>query len=193
MFGNVSAQNTDCYGYSNFSDSTNITSANCTWLSGSLKVTIAGYQSGTPNNARYYGAPGDLSSIWQGGQCTCQGGGTGNCTSAPSCSDEQDCAKCVAVRCDPSGPSVNGTSHGSYCDTTTYVVVQIIDACPHNHPTNVASTIGWCTSRRANHIDVSCSALGGISTLGTNIGQQGWLPVAVQMVDCSVGLGPHAL
>jgi hypothetical protein len=192
MYGNSSSG--DCAGYSNFSDSTNISGGVCTWMTGALKVTIASYQSGVANNASYYGAPGDLASIWQGGLCTCPGGGTGDCTSAPSCNDEQLCAKCVAVKCDPNGSfTYSGTNHGTYCNTTTYVVVQIIDACPHNHPTNVASPIGWCTSRQANHIDLSCSGLAAISNLGTNIGQQGWLDVAVQVVDCSVGLGKHSL
>jgi hypothetical protein len=107
---------------------------------------------------------------------------------------EQDCGKCVAVKCDPNGTiSEGGYNHDMYCGTTEYVVIEVIDACPHNHPTNVASSEGWCTSRQANHIDLSCSALGGISNLGTGVGIQGWLNVDVQVVPCCLGLGPHSL
>ena len=162
----------------------------------------ATFQSGVANNASYYGATGDLSSLWVGGECVCQNppGGTGDCPSGnyPSCPSESqsggNCGICVAVKCDPSGTfTYGGTTNDNHCNTSTYAVVQIIDACPHNHPTNVASTIGWCTSRQANHVDLSCSALGGISNLGTSIGQAGWLNVDVQVVNCSIGLGLHSL
>jgi hypothetical protein len=192
MFGNDSMG--DCSGYANFSDTTNIADSAC---ASNGTVSIAGYSSTTANDASYYGAPGDLSSIWQGGECTCQAGtgsGTGNCTAPPSCPMEQDCGKCVAVKCDPNGTiTEGGFNHDQYCSTSEYVVIEVIDACPHNHPTNEASSEGWCTSTQANHIDLSCSALGGISDLGTNIGQQGWLNVDVQIVPCSLGLGLHSL
>jgi hypothetical protein len=101
---------------------------------------------------------------------------------------------CVAVKCDPSGTfMLGGTTHDADCNTAQYAVVEVIDACPHNHPTNVASSEGWCTSRQANHIDLSCSALGGISSLGMNVGRDGWLNVDVQIVPCSLGLGLHSL
>ena len=190
MFGNDSSG--DCAGYPNFSDSTNIQNSAC--VSSVRGFALAAYSAGVANDASYYGAPGDLSSIWQGPQCMCQGGGTGNCSSPPSCSMEQDCGLCVAVKCDPSGTfSLGGATHDSNCSTTQYAIVEVIDACPHNHPTNVASSEGWCTSRQANHIDLSCSALGGISNLGMKIGQDGWLNVDVQIVPCSLGLGLHAL
>jgi len=191
MFGNHSAG--DCASYSNFTDTTDIADSACvSEMEGN--VTLATYSSGTANDSSYYGAPGDLSSIWSGGECECQGGGTGNCTTAPSCPMEQDCGKCVAVKCDPNGTiSEGGYNHDMYCGTTEYVVIEVIDACPHNHPTNVASSEGWCTSRQANHFDLSCSALGGISNLGTGVGIQGWLNVDVQVVPCCLGLGPHSL
>ena len=192
MFGNDSTG--DCSGYANFSDTTNIDDSAC---ASNGTVTVVNYSSSMANDASYYAAPGDLSSIWQGGECMCQNGsgsGTGNCTQPPSCPMEQDCGKCVAVKCDPNGTIMEGGyTHDQYCGTTEYVVVEVIDACPHNHPTNVTSSEGWCTSKQANHIDLSCSALGGISNLGTNIGQQGWLNVDVQVVPCSLGLGLHPL
>jgi hypothetical protein len=189
MFGNSTAN--DCAGFSNFTDSTNIAGSTC---ASNRSVTIDQFQAGVANNASYYAAPGDLASIWQGPQCMCQGGGTGNCTTPPSCPMEQDCAKCVAVKCDPTGTfSLGGSTHDADCSKTSYVVVEVIDACPHNHPTNVASSEGWCTSKQANHIDLSCSALGDISTLGTAVGRDGWLNVDVQIVPCSLGLGKHAL
>ena len=195
MFGNDSSG--DCAGYANFSDTTNIAGSAC---ASNGTVTIATYSSGVANDASWYAAPGDLSSIWQGGECTCQpgdpmgGGTTGNCSEAPSCPMEQDCGKCVAVKCDPNGTiTEGGYNHDQYCNTGEYAVVEVIDACPHNHPTNEASSEGWCTATQPNHIDLSCSALGGISNLGTNIGQQGWLNVDVQVVPCSLGLGLHSL
>ena len=191
MYGNSSSG--DCAGYSSFSDSTNYDSQTCP------NVTKASYSSGAANNASYYGALGDLSSLWGSApECQCPGGGTGNCTQAPSCPGEAQsggaCGMCVAVKCDPSGSySSGGSTHDGDCSTTTYVVVQIIDACPHNHPTNVASANGWCTSKQSQHIDLSCSGLGGISTLGTSVGRDGWLNVDVQQVACSIGLGTHSL
>ena len=193
MYGNSASG--DCAGYPNFSDATPIATATCRGV-----VTVAGYSAGVANNASYYGATGDLSTLWVGAQCVCQGGGTENCpaNAAPSCPAERaaggNCGICVAVKCDPTGTiTIGGTTHTADCNRTQYAVVQIIDACPHNHATNVASSEGWCTSRQANHIDLSCSALGGISTRGMNIGQLGWLNVDVQRVDCSIGLGLHPL
>ena len=194
MYGNDSSG--DCDGYPNFGDTTSINSQTCT--TGQNKVTIASYSSGVNNNASYYGALGDLSTLWVGAECSCSGNDNCGSNQFPSCPAESstggDCGICVAVKCDPNGTfSLSGSTHDQNCSTTEYAVVQIIDACPHDHPTNVASSEGWCTSRQANHIDLSCSALGGISTLGMKIGQDGWLNVDVQKVDCSVGLGLHAL
>jgi hypothetical protein len=195
MFGNSAAG--DCSAYADngaFTDSTMIAGSAC---ASNKTVTIDTYSSTVANDASYYGAPGDLSSIWSGAQCMCQNGGgtgTGDCTTPPSCPMENDCGKCVAVKCDPNGTvSVGGQTHDMYCDTSSYVVIEVIDACPHNHPTNVMSTEGWCTMRQAQHIDLSCSALGDISSLGTGIGKQGWLNVDVQIVPCSLGLGKHSL
>ena len=86
-----------------------------------------------------------------------------------------------------------GFSHSSSRNSSDFVVAQNIDACPHNHTTNVGSSSGWCTEKQAQHIDLSCSGLGDISNLGTKVGQQGWLPVSVQVVDCGLGLGKHSL
>jgi hypothetical protein len=192
MFGNSTMN--DCANFTNFSDSTDITKSAC---ASNRAVTIAAFSSGVANDASFYGAPGDLSSIWQGPECMCQNGsgtGTGNCTQPPACPMEQDCGMCVAVKCDSTGTfTLGGTTHDADCNATQYAVVEVIDACPHNHPTNVASSEGWCTSRQANHIDLSCSALGGISTLGMNVGRDGWLNVDVQIVPCSLGLGLHSL
>jgi hypothetical protein len=192
MFGNSTMG--DCANFTNFSDSTNIANSACV---SSDKLKIDAFSSGVANDASFYGATGDLSSIWQGPECMCQSGsgtGTGNCTAPPSCPMEGNCGMCVAVKCEPNGTfTLGGSSHDQNCSTTQYAVVEVIDACPHNHPTNIASSEGWCTSRQANHIDLSCSALGGISSLGMNVGQDGWLNVDVQIVPCSLGLGLHSL
>jgi hypothetical protein len=191
MYGNDTSG--DCAGYPSFSDMTSIRSATC-----SRVVTVASFVTGTANNASFYGATGDLSSLWVGAPCACNGSDTCAANQAPSCPAEQliggNCGICVAVKCDPAGTfSLGGTTHDQDCNRTQYAVVQIIDACPHDHPTNVASSEGWCTTRQANHVDLSCSALGGISTKGMSIGQDGWLNIDVQRVDCSIGLGLHAL
>jgi hypothetical protein len=191
MYGNDTSG--DCAGYPNFGDMTSIRSATC-----SRVVTVANFVAGTANNASFYGATGDLSSLWVGARCSCNGSDTCSANQAPSCPAEEqsggNCGICVAVKCDPTGTfSLGGTTHDQDCNRTQYAVVQIIDACPHDHPTNVASSEGWCTTRQANHVDLSCSALGGISTKGMSIGQDGWLNVDVQQVDCSIGLGLHAL
>jgi hypothetical protein len=184
MFGNVNSGDCTQLQGTSFSDGTNISASAC--VAGTRTVTL------NAENSKWYGAPGDLSTIWQGAQCTCQGGGTGACSTAPSCADEQDCGKCFAVKCDPNSTAKysNGDTRSGtqYCNSSQYVVIQIIDACPHNHPSNS----WWCTSSEPNHIDVSCSALVAITGSGYNAGNLGWLGVRVAPVACSVGLGIHA-
>lgn len=187
MFGDVNSG--DCSGVSNYSDMTNIAGATCTRQG----VTIAPYNAGTANNASYYGAPGDLSGIWEGPECRCQNGdaedGSGLCSRAPSCPMEQVCGQCFEIRCDPNGTGMysdGATREGqNYCNANQTAVIQIIDACPHNHPSNT-----WWCSREQNHIDISCSAMEAIAGNPDNVGLWGWLNVEVRPVDCSVGLGP---
>jgi hypothetical protein len=194
MFGNDGSG--DCSGIANFSDTTNIANATCVGLK---TVTLASFSAGVANDASYYGAPGDLSSIWTGSECACQRGQTANaagaCPTAPSCPMEQDCARCFEIKCDPNGTGQfsNGdrrdlaSTKVNYCNTTATVVIEVIDACPHNHPSNT----WWCTANAPNHIDLSCSALEAISATPSKVGSVGWLDVQVRPVDCSVGVGPH--
>jgi hypothetical protein len=112
-----------------------------------------------------------------GATTACNGSTTATC-GGPSCPDEI---------------SSNGYSHNSACNSAPFVVVQNIDACPHNHTTNVGSSDGWCTERQPQHIDLSCSGLDDISNQATKVGQSGWLGVSVQVVDCGIGLGKHSL
>jgi hypothetical protein len=95
--GSANGTNADASGYANFSDTANIAGSAC---ASNGTVTIASHSSGVANDASYYAAPGDLSSIWQGGECPM----------------EQDCGKCVAVKCDPvrHDPSIN--IHGIHID-----------------------------------------------------------------------------
>jgi len=201
MYGDINSG--DCTAYSsNFTDHTPISTYTCVLGSGPRKVTLASYSSATASNASYYAALGDLSSLWSANgaasACTCNGSTTATC-GGPSCAAEisstGSCGLCVAVKCDPNSTfkDSSGYSHNSNCNSTSYVVVQNIDACPHNHTTNVGSSSGWCTDKQSQHIDLSCSGLGDISNLGTKVGQAGWLPVDVQVVDCSIGLGKHSL
>jgi Lytic transglycolase len=188
MFGNVTTAS-DCGGVANFTDMTNISSANCTHQG----IAIAPFSRGAANNASYYGAPGDESSIWAGPVCSCQRGAAENaagaCPQAPSCNMESDCGRCFEVRCDPNGAGTysDGVTRvgAMYCNPNQSVVIQVIDACPHNHPTNV----WWCKNQRSNHIDLSCSAMRGIAGNPNNVGAWGWLNVQVRPVNCSVGLG----
>jgi hypothetical protein len=188
MFGNVTTAS-DCGGVANFTDTTNISSANCTHQG----IAIAPFSRGAANNASYYGAPGDESSIWTGPLCSCQRGASENaagaCPQAPSCNMESDCGRCFEVRCDPNGAGTYSdgvTRMGAmYCNPSQSVVIQVVDACPHNHPTNV----WWCKNQRSDHIDLSCSAMRGIAGNPNNVGAWGWLNVQVRPVDCSVGLG----
>ena len=109
-------------------------------------------------NQVYFGATGDLSSLWSGAPCECQGAATGGvCRTPPACPDQQNCGRCVEVTCNFEGRQSfqgDGVTHNELCRAGTSVVVQLIDACPHNHPNNAY----WCTERRKDHIDVSCSA-----------------------------------
>jgi hypothetical protein len=190
MFGNTTVG--DCAGVANFTDATNISGATCTYQG----VTIAPYSSSMPNNASYYGAPGDESSIWQGPACSCQGGApdtNGKCDQPPACPMEGDCAKCFEIKCDPAGTgtySDGATRVGAmYCNPNQSAVIEVIDACPHNHKGNP----WWCTAQRKNHIDISCSAMKAIAGQPSLVGSWGWLNVQVRPVACSGGLGPKPL
>ena len=102
---------------------------------------------------------------------------------------ESDCGRCFEVKCDPAGTgtySDGATRVGAmYCNPNQSAVIEIIDACPHNHPNNP----WWCTTQRQNHIDISCSAMKAIAGNPNNVGSWGWLNVQVRPVDCAVGLG----
>ena len=142
-------------------------------------------------NQVYFGATGDLSSLWAGAACECQGAETGGvCRTPPACPDQQNCGRCVEVTCNAEGRQSfqgDGVTHNELCRPGTSVVVQLIDACPHNHPNNPY----WCTERRKDHIDISCSAFREL-TIGRDIGKIGSINVYARPVDCSVGLGPKA-
>ena len=186
MFGNIAASPaSDCSGVANFTDATMISRATCT----SQGFPVATYGAGVANAASFYGAPGDLSSMWVGPLCTCPAGQT---TCVPSCRMEGDCGRCFEVKCDPAG--IGSYSDGAtrvgatYCNPNQSAVVQIIDACPHNHSNNP----WWCTAANpgtVNHIDISCSAMKAIAGNPAMIGNWGWLNVQVRQVDCAVGLG----
>jgi hypothetical protein len=78
----------------------------------------------------------------------------------------------------------DGFTHDEFCKPNTSVVVQLIDACPHNHPNNSY----WCTTARPNHIDLSCTAFNAIAQ-GRPIGEIGSINVYARAVSCTVGLG----
>lgn len=140
-------------------------------------------------NRVWFGAVGDLSTLWSGGQCTCSNGSTDTCSSPPSCSGQGNCGQCVEVTCNGDGTysyEGDGYTHTEFCKPSASVVVQLIDACPHNHPNNPY----WCTTDRPNHIDISCSAFDELVQGERPIGEIGFINVHVRQVDCSVGLGP---
>jgi hypothetical protein len=176
MFGQV-----DCAPLG-VTDSTNLNSSTCV---ASRQVTL------NSTNEEFYGAPGDLSTLWTGSPCTCVGnpGQTTTCGSPPACTGQADCGQCVEIACNGTGVysfEGDGFTHDEFCKPNASVVVQIIDACPHNHPSNVY----WCTAARPNHIDLSCSAFASL-TQGRPIAQIGSINAYVRPVDCSVGLGAH--
>jgi hypothetical protein len=142
-------------------------------------------------NQVYFGATGDLSSLWTGPACVCQGAEGGRtCRTPPACPDQGNCGQCVEVTCNFEGKHSflgEGATHNELCRPGKSVVVQLIDACPHNHPNNAY----WCTPARKDHIDVSCSAFREL-TDGRDIGKIGSINVHARRVDCSVGLGPKS-
>jgi hypothetical protein len=175
MFGQV-----DCTQHG-FNDPTNLNTSAC---------VSRGAVSLDAQNQTWFGATGDLSSLWSGPACSC-GQTQGTCASPPSCNGQDNCGACFEVACDPAGVHSfmnDGFTHNEFCRNDQSVVIQVIDACPHNHPMNT----WWCTESRPNHIDVSCSAFDSIAQ-GRPIGDIGSLNVYVRPVDCSVGLGPRAL
>lgn len=139
-------------------------------------------------NEVYFGATGDLSSLWSGAPCVCAGRDEGGvCRTPPRCPDQGNCGQCVEVTCDSQGKHSfqnDGLTHGEFCAPGKSVVVQLLDACPHNHPNNPY----WCTRARPEHIDVSCTAFRAL-THGREVAQIGSINVLVRRVDCSVGLG----
>jgi hypothetical protein len=141
-------------------------------------------------NQIYFGATGDLSSLWTGAPCSCQGAREqGTCRTPPACPEQGNCGQCVEVTCNFEGRQSyqgDGVTHDEYCRAGSSVVVQLIDACPHNHPNNAY----WCTEARKNHVDVSCSAFRELTT-GRDIGKIGSINVHVRPIDCAVGLGPR--
>ena len=174
MFGQA-----DCAPFG-FNDVTNLASGTC--------VSRGAVQLGGANQM-FFGAAGDLSTLWNGApQCTCNGGQTqGRCASPPACSGQSDCGQCVEVTCNFTGTysfMSDGYTHNEFCRPGRSVVVQLIDACPHNHPNNTY----WCTAARPNHIDISCTAFSNI-TQGRPVGDIGSINVHVRPVACSVGLG----
>lgn len=140
-------------------------------------------------NQKYFGATGDLASLWTGPPCKCsEPTSSGVCRTPPACPEQGNCGECVEVTCNFEGQHSfqgDGVTHNELCRPGQSVVVQLIDACPHNHPNNAY----WCTEARKNHIDVSCSAFREL-TQGRAIGQIGSINVHARRVDCSVGLGP---
>ncbi len=160
-----------------FSDSTNINQSVCP---GTGKVTLDN------DSKKWFGAPGDLSTIWKGNTCTCPNGQT---TCIPSCSDEQDCGKCFEIAANPSGTvSLPGTgdTHCGLLVTTHSVVIKVIDACPHNHSNNTF----WCTTQQKNHIDISCDAFRVLTNSSTQVGDIGSINVWVRpLSSCPTTLG----
>jgi hypothetical protein len=139
-------------------------------------------------NQVYFGATGDLASLWTGAPCSCNGPAKdGTCSAPPACPGQENCGQCVEVTCNTEGRHSfqgDGITHGEFCRPGQSVVVQLIDACPHNHPNNAY----WCTRARPDHIDISCSAFRAL-TEGRSVGQIGSINVYARRVDCSVGLG----
>jgi len=164
-----------------FSDSTNLNHSTCV---GSGKLQLNG------DNDTWFGAAGDLSTLWNGAPaCTCSNGSSGVCSSPPGCGGQTDCGQCVEVVCNGTGTysyKGDGFDHDEFCKPNTSVIVQLIDACPHNHPNNTY----WCTTERKNHVDISCSAFNEI-VQGRPVGDIGFVNVYARPVPCSNGLGPH--
>lgn len=175
MFGQA-----DCAQHG-FTDPTNLNASTCVSRGA---VTLGG------SNTMFFGATGDLATLWNGApQCTCTSGGQtqGRCSSPPACSGQTNCGQCVEVVCNGTGTHSymnDGYTHNEFCKPRTSVVVQLIDACPHNHPSNTY----WCTTARPQHIDVSCSAFNSI-VQGRPVGEIGSINVYARSVNCNVGLG----
>jgi hypothetical protein len=180
MFGQV-----DCAPLG-VTDSTNLNGSTCV-ARGAVHLSGA--------NTMYYGAAGDLSTLWNSAPaCTCIGGQSApdRCSSPPACAGQTDCGLCVEVTCNATGIySFNGDgfTHDEFCKAGQSVVVQLIDACPHNHPSNTY----WCTTARPQHIDLSCTAFNALVNATTTrpLSTIGSINVYTRMVDCSVGLGVH--
>jgi hypothetical protein len=175
MFGELDCQR---FGFNDPGDS-DLYRSTCV---ASGKVTL------DPTNSKFFGAVGDLSTLWNAPPCQCSDGETGGkCNSPPACPGQSNCGQCVEVTCNGTGESSfdgNGITHNEFCKPNSAVVVQLIDACPHNHPNNPY----WCTARRKNHIDISCSAFSAL-TQGRAVAEIGHMNVYVRPVDCGVGLG----
>lgn len=144
------------------------------------------------DNTKYFAAVGDLSSLWLGSPCDCSvSERDGHCPAPPACPRQANCGQCLEVACNFEGTGSfesNGLTHNEFCKRGRSVVVQLIDACPHNHPNNAY----WCTEEQPEHVDLSCSAFASL-TRGRAIGDIGSINVHVRRIDCAVGLGERTL
>lgn len=173
----------DCRSYG-FSDGTKLEQASC---------VQAGLVSVGGSNQTYFGALGDLSTLWEGNACICDGGSQQNpCGSPPICPNQTNCGKCIEVACNPTGTfsyKNDGHTHNESCRTDQSVVVQLLDACPHNHPGNNY----WCTTSRKDHVDISCTSFAAITQNNKPIKDIGNINVKVRLVNCNIGLGVKSL
>ncbi|MEW5307321.1 MAG: hypothetical protein WDW36_009727 [Sanguina aurantia] len=138
--------------------------------------------------ATFYGGVGDPWTIHDG---SCGYGyidsnvGTGDFVCAASdCNPDfgGSCGRCYEVKCD------SGFVHDNYgqsfdrsnmChDTTESVVVQVIDSCPCNYPTNGYSNKRWCCGDHY-HLDLSIWAFERLADT-----KWGVIPLKVRTVDC---------
>jgi hypothetical protein len=165
------------------SDATNLNGSTCV-ARGAVQLSGA--------NTMFFGAAGDLSSLWNNAPaCSCNGQEVGGrCGSPPGCGGQTDCGQCVEVTCNFTGIysfNDDGFKHDEFCKPGKSVVVQLIDACPHNHPNNTY----WCTTARPQHIDLSCTAFSNITVSSTArpLSTIGSVNVQVRPVNCNVGLG----
>ncbi|KAI9136951.1 RlpA-like double-psi beta-barrel-protein domain-containing protein-containing protein [Paraphysoderma sedebokerense] len=136
----------------------------------------------TPRSNSWFGAMADKAPLYAGPACQPNPNGG----PYPICPNQGSCGKCYEIKCVSKFPAENGGAQT--CIPGKSVTVQIVDACPHNHPVNLGKkNDNPCQDTGVNHIDLNINAFKEIANLGA-----GTIRTQIREVACT-GLGPNAV
>ncbi|KAI9136566.1 RlpA-like double-psi beta-barrel-protein domain-containing protein-containing protein [Paraphysoderma sedebokerense] len=112
-------------------------------------------------SAGAFGALSDHSPLWNAPKCR------DNLPDNPICDTQTTCGLCVEIKC--KGYHLSPGDHPNTCNPNHSVVIKILDACPGNHPINIAKPQNWCNQTGIDHFDLYQPAFDHIAKLGDGI------------------------